>query len=64
MRGADLGGSRRIVLRTATESPPFTVGSQVRVLNVGIARDEDGGVPIVTLTSNSEIFVVDRHDGL
>lgn len=64
MRGADLGGSGRIVLRTATESPPFTVGSQVRVLNGGIARDEDGGVPIVTLTSNSEMFVVDRHDGL
>jgi hypothetical protein len=63
MRGPDLGRSQRIVLRAATESPPFTVGSQLRVLNGGIALDENSGVPIVTLTSVSEMFVVARHDG-
>lgn len=57
-RGTELGASERIVLRTPTESPPFVSGKYARVVNGAIGRDEDSGIPIVTITSNSELFLL------
>jgi len=57
-RGTDLTASERVVLRTQTESPPFVSGIHARVVNGAIGRDDDSGIPIVTITSNSELFLL------
>lgn len=57
-RGSGLPAAERIVLQTQTESPPFVSGTHARVVNGAIGRDEDSGTSIVTLTSNSELFVL------
>ena len=56
--GASRGQSNRVMLRTATESPPFGPDTSIRVVNGAIIRDEEVDVPIVTLTAYSEVFVL------
>ena len=55
-RGKGVQESTKVVLRAASESVVFPAERRVRVLNAGIARDEDSGVLILTITSNSEAF--------
>jgi hypothetical protein len=55
-RGKGVQESTKVVLRAASESVVFPAERRVRILNAGIARDEDSGVLILTITSNSEAF--------
>jgi hypothetical protein len=50
----------RVLLRTLTEQPGFTIGNGIRVLDAGLARDEDTGRAVLTLTQSSEVFHLAR----
>jgi hypothetical protein len=62
-RGAGIPSSQRIILRTQTESPVFASGNRIRVVNGAVTRDDDSDVVIVTLTSNSETFLLEASPG-
>jgi CRISPR/Cas system-associated exonuclease Cas4 (RecB family) len=47
------------LLRTPTETPGFTVGDPLRLLDVGYAREDDSGQMIVTVTQASETFLLE-----
>jgi hypothetical protein len=47
---------KRMLLRTPTENPGFTVGDQLRLIDVAVARDEDSDDAAITITQVSEIF--------
>lgn len=48
----------RMLLRTPTESPGFSVGTDVRVLGVAIGTDDDTNETIATMTAASEVFAL------
>jgi hypothetical protein len=56
LQGSGLGGD--VLLRTPTESPPFSVGDQVRLVGVAYSVDDDAQQRITTVTQNAEVFIL------
>jgi hypothetical protein len=56
LQGSHLGGD--VLLRTATESPPFSVADHVRLVGVAYSVDDDAQQRITTITQNAEVFVL------
>lgn len=48
------------LLRSRTETPGFTVGNRVRLLDVAHGRDADGQGITLTMTQATEVFVLDE----
>ena len=52
-------GGDRALLRTATESPGFTIGDRIRLLSLAFARDADTSQMTLTMTQFSEAYPVE-----
>jgi len=56
LQGSHLGGD--VLLRTPTESPPFSVADHVRLIGVAYSVDDDAEQRITTITQAAEVFVL------
>jgi len=50
--------STSAIIRTPTEEAGFGSGDRLRALGVAFSSDEDGGNVILTITQNSEVFLL------
>jgi hypothetical protein len=60
--GKALKQSKRAILRAPSESVTFPIGRSIRILNVAVGGEDQTDLVTLTITSNSEVFLVDSQN--